>query len=147
MTTKSLLRQKEAGSALADLADEQFAGVLDDPAIDEPAGVTRVVVCSGKVYYDLLHARGEDRTIALVRCELLYPFPASELAKLRQRYGDAEFVWCQEEPANMGAWTFLRDRFAWAGSASRPPAASPATGLLQVHKAEQAALVAEALGR
>jgi 2-oxoglutarate dehydrogenase E1 component len=146
MTPKSLLRQKEAGSTPEELATSTFVAVRDDAGIDRPGAVRRVVCCSGKVYYDLLDARGDDRSTALVRCELLYPWPASAMAALRTRYGKAEFVWCQEEPANMGAWTFVRDRFEWAGSAMRRAAASPATGSLQKHKAEQQALIAAALG-
>ena len=92
-----------------------------------------------------MEARGDDPTIAIVRAELLYPWPKSGLDALRQRYGDAEFVWCQEEPENMGSWQFVRDRFEWAGKATRRAAASPATGSLQRHKAEQSAVVANAL--
>ncbi len=144
MTTKSLLRQKGAGSALAELGGRGFQALLDDA--DCAAGeVTRVVVCSGKVYYDLRSARGEDRTVALVRAELLYPWPATAMQALRARYPQAEFVWCQEEPENMGAWQFVRDRFDWDGKATRKAAASPATGSLQRHKAEQSAVVANAL--
>ncbi|MFN3240271.1 MAG: multifunctional oxoglutarate decarboxylase/oxoglutarate dehydrogenase thiamine pyrophosphate-binding subunit/dihydrolipoyllysine-residue succinyltransferase subunit [Planctomycetota bacterium] len=145
MTTKSLLRQKDAGSSLAEFTEHGFRAVLDDEAIEEPAKVTRVVVCSGKVYYDLKAERGDDRTVALVRTELLYPWPASALAALQKRYRKAEFVWCQEEPENMGSWQFVRDRFDWDGKATRKAAASPATGSLQRHKAEQAAVVANAL--
>ena len=145
MTTKSLLRQKMAGSTLQELTEHAFRAVLDDDSIAKPDAVKRVVVCSGKVYYDLLEARGDDRSIALVRCELLYPWPHSMLLALQQRYAKAEFVWCQEEPANMGSWQFVRDRFDWAGCSSRRAAASPATGSLQRHKAEQQALVAAAL--
>jgi 2-oxoglutarate dehydrogenase E1 component len=146
MTPKSLLRQKEAGSLPDELAAGQFLTVRDDPAIADPAAVRRVVCCSGKVYYDLLEARGADRSVALVRVELLYPWPASAMQVLQARYGAAPFVWCQEEPANMGAWTFVRDRFDWAGCATRRAAASPATGSLQKHRAEQQALIAQALG-
>ena len=147
MTPKSLLRMKEAGSLPEEIAAGAFAPVLDDPLVTDPAAVRRVVCCSGKVYYDLLAARGDDRTTALVRIELLYPWPATALQALRERYGRAEFVWCQEEPANMGAWTHVRDRFAWSARAMRRAAASPATGSLQKHKAEQEALVAVALGQ
>ncbi len=149
MTPKSLLRMKEAGSAPEELAEGRFTAVIDDSRLaGAPAkNVRRVVCCSGKVYYDLLAAIGDDLGIALVRVELLYPWPASAMAALRARYGKAEFVWCQEEPANMGAWTFLRDRFDWSTRAMRPAAASPATGSLVRHKAEQAALVDKALGR
>ncbi|MFN9705262.1 MAG: 2-oxoglutarate dehydrogenase E1 component, partial [Planctomycetota bacterium] len=97
------------------------------------------------VYYDLADARGDDRGVALVRVELLYPWPATAMAALRARYPAAKFVWCQEEPANMGAWTFVRDRFDWAARATRRAAASPATGSSHKHKAEQAAWIAAAL--
>jgi len=146
MTPKSLLRQKEAGSRPEELAAGVFETVRDDASVQDPAAVRRVVCCSGKVYYDLLEARGADRTVALVRVELLYPWPAAAMQSLRSRYGKAEFVWCQEEPANMGAWTFVRDRFEWSASAMRRAAASPATGSLQKHKAEQQAVTAAALG-
>ncbi len=147
MTPKSLLRQKEAGSAAAELATAGFAAVRDDASIRDAAAVLRVVCCAGKVYYDLVEARGADRSTALVRTELLYPWPATAMAALRARYPRAQFVWCQEEPANMGAWTFVRDRFAWHAASTRRAAASPATGMSQKHKAEQAAVVAAALAR
>ena len=147
MTPKSLLRMKEAGSAIDELTLGGLQPVRDDGRALAPATVRRVVCCSGKVYYDLLAAVGDDPSVALVRVELLYPWPASALSALRRKYPAAEFVWCQEEPANMGAWTFVRDRFEWQARAMRPAAASPATGSLQRHKAEQAAVVQKALGR
>ena len=146
MTPKSLLRQKTAGSTVAELAAGAFAALLDDDTIADPRAVRRVVCASGKVCYDLLAARGERRDVAVVRVELLYPWPATAMAALQAKYEAAEFVWCQEEPANMGAWSFVRHRLGWAHYAGRREAASPATGALAVHKAEQAALVAAALG-
>ena len=145
MTPKSLLRQKEAGSHADELAAGGFQPVRDDASIADASRVTRVVCCSGKVYYDLVEERGDDRSVALVRVELLYPWPATAMAALRARYPASKFVWCQEEPANMGAWTFVRDRFDWAGKATRRAAASPATGSSHKHKAQQAALVEAAL--
>jgi 2-oxoglutarate dehydrogenase E1 component len=145
MTPKSLLRQKDAGSASEEIAAGGFAAVRDDASIVDAAAVRRVVCSAGKVWYDLAAARGGERTVALVRVELLHPWPAGPLAALRAKYRDAEFVWCQEEPANMGAWGFVRDRFPWTGRTSRRAAASPATGSSQLHKAEQAAVVAAAL--
>ena len=147
MATKSLLRQKMAGSSLSELCEGSFRAVLDDESIDKVQDVKRVVVCSGKVYYDLVSSRGDDPSVALVRCELLYPWPKSMLAALKDRYAHAKFIWCQEEPSNMGSWQFVRDRFSWDGASTRPPAASPATGSLQRHKAEQQAVVDFALGR
>src|SRR5262245_26218145 len=151
LTPKSLLRQKEAGSAAAELAAGGFQPVRDDPAFAAggraPASVRRVVACSGKVYYDLHSARGDRDDVALVRVELLYPWPATPIGELQRRYAAAEWVWCQEEPANMGAWSYVRDLLPWARCASRPAAASPATGSQQRHKLEQQQLVADALQR
>jgi 2-oxoglutarate dehydrogenase E1 component len=129
--------------------------VIDDGA-PEPAVVRRVVMCAGKVYYDLLKAKEDGRRsdVALVRLEQLYPFPL-ELAQAIARYpGSAELVWCQEEPQNMGAWRFVRERFldgeVRAGGrlpryAGRPASASPAAGTLKTHLAQQEALVADAV--
>lgn len=149
MTPKSLLRMKEAGSPAAELSQTGFQPVRDD-AMFSPGGrdaskVRRVVACSGKVYYDLEEARGDRDDVAIVRLELLYPFPETPLHDLRNKYRSAQWVFCQEEPQNMGAWTFVRDLFPWAGNACRPAAASPATGSLQRHKQEQADVVKRAL--
>jgi 2-oxoglutarate dehydrogenase E1 component len=155
-TPKSLLRHPRCVSSLEDLAEGGFRPVIDDGA-PEPALVRRVVMCTGKVYYDLLKAKEDARRsdVALVRLEQLYPFPA-ELAQAIARYpGSAELVWCQEEPQNMGAWRFVRERFldgeVEAGGrrlryAGRAASASPAPGSLKVHVLEQEALVREALG-
>ena len=160
MTPKSLLRHRLCVSALSELAEgSSFHRVrpeVDALAADE--AVRRVVLCTGKVYYDLLQQRREQGIddIALIRLEQLYPFPAETLAAELARYPRAEVVWCQEEPQNMGAWTFLDRRIeavlAEVGGASarpryvgRPEAASPATGLLKRHNFEQQALVGRAL--
>jgi 2-oxoglutarate dehydrogenase E1 component len=156
-TPKSLLRHPRCVSSLAELAEGRFEPVLDDRGAD-PARVRRVVLCSGKVYFDLLKARVDARRddIALVRVERLYPFPAAELQTALDRYPrQAEVLWCQEEPRNMGAWRFVRERFLdgdleAAGRqpryAGRPASAAPAPGSLKAHLAEQEALVGEALG-
>jgi 2-oxoglutarate dehydrogenase E1 component len=156
-TPKSLLRHPRCVSSLPDLAEGRFEPVIDDGAAD-PKRVRRVVVCSGKVYFDLLKAREDAKRddVALVRVERLYPFPAAELQAALARYSPkAEVVWCQEEPRNMGAWRFVRERFLdgdveAAGRAlryaGRPASAAPAPGSLKVHLAEQEALVREALG-
>jgi len=160
MTPKSLLRHRLAVSTLAEFGPGSgFRHVI--PEIDKlRAGeaVRRVVLCSGKVYYDLLEARRERGIddIALVRVEQLYPYPRKTIARVLAQYPKAEVVWCQEEPANMGAWCFMDRRLesslADAGRAGARPryvgrreAASPATGFYKVHVAEQEALVAEAL--
>jgi 2-oxoglutarate dehydrogenase E1 component len=157
MTPKSLLRLPAASSRLAELASGRFRPVLDDPAAAERTeAITRLLLCSGKVYYDLLAspARAQAAHIAIGRVEMLYPFPAAELAELIRRYPKlTEVVWVQEEPRNMGARKFvlpeLRDLTAPAiaiTDVSRPERASPAEGYPAAHQAEQARIVREALG-
>ena len=159
MTPKSLLRHKLAVSRLADMADgSAFQPVIPETdAIAPPEQVKRVVLCSGKVYYDLLAERREKgaKDVALVRLEQFYPFPERRLAEVLKPYEGAEVVWCQEEPENNGGWLFVDRRIertlGTLGRAQRPryvgreAAASPATGLARVHAAQQAALVGEAL--
>jgi 2-oxoglutarate dehydrogenase E1 component len=161
MTPKSLLRHKLAVSPVADMAEgSHFRFVI--PEVDTlaaPEAVKRVVICTGKVYYDLLAERRDKgvNDVAIVRLEQIYPFPEQTLGTVLKPYANAEVVWCQEEPANMGAWTFVDRRIervmgavgtktSRPSYAGRPDAASPATGLAKVHTAEQAALVRDALG-
>lgn len=161
MEPKSLLRHKLAVSALADFGPgTRFSPVLPEvDALGPDAKVRRVVVCSGKVYYDLLAARREKdiKDVAIVRVEQLYPFPEAALAAELKRYPEADIVWCQEETENGGAWHFVDRRIEKAlvragHKAGRPQyvgraaAASPATGLARIHAAEQADLVDRALG-
>ena len=160
MTPKSLLRHKLCISTLEDMGPGTcFHRVL--PEADKQvtdSKVKRVVLCSGKVYYDLYAERNarEIKDIAIVRVEQLYPFPNVSLKEQLERYKNADVVWCQEEPANMGAWTFVDRRIEAllediGGVAKRPTyagrveAASPATGLAKRHAREQAALVDQAL--
>jgi 2-oxoglutarate dehydrogenase E1 component len=160
MTPKSLLRHKLAVSELADFGPgTQFQKVIGE--VDEiapPDEVKRVVLCSGKVYYDLLAARRELGVgdVALIRIEQLYPCPVITLPTVLAPYRNAQIVWCQEEPENMGAWSFIDRRLErMLGGMNisakrpvyigRPEAASPATGLAKTHAAEQAALVRSAL--
>jgi 2-oxoglutarate dehydrogenase E1 component len=157
MTPKSLLRHPRCVSSLERLAEGGFEEVLDDRAA-EPGRTRRVTLVSGKLYYELLKSREDAKAdhVALVRLEQLYPFPADALARVLSRYPAAELVWAQEEPRNMGAWRFVRERFldgevagtpgrplAYAG---RPPSASPATGSHRIHVREQEELVRAALG-
>jgi 2-oxoglutarate dehydrogenase E1 component len=156
-TPKSLLRHPRCVSSLQELAEGRFEPLLDDRAVD-PAAVRRVVLCSGKVYFDLLKAREEQKRqdVAILRVERLYPFPSVELEAALLRYPQqASLAWCQEEPRNMGAWRFAREQFLDGrvlGSgrtlqyAGRAESASPAAGSLKVHTAEQDALVKQALG-
>ena len=160
MTPKSLLRHKLAVSDLADMGPgTSFHRVLPEShSVAADDKITRVVLCTGKVYYDLLQER-ETRaldTVAIIRVEQLAPFPVVSLSEELARYPNAEVVWCQEEPKNMGAWTFVEPRIEEVLgnldlAAKRPvyvgreAAASPATGFVKVHLREQAALVEAAI--
>ncbi|MCJ8140437.1 2-oxoglutarate dehydrogenase E1 component [Falsirhodobacter halotolerans] len=167
MTPKSLLRHPMCISDAADFTDgSTFHRILWDDAerghsemkLKPDADIKRVVISSGKVYFDLLaerDSRGLD-DVYLLRLEQFYPFPALSLVRELERFKDAEIVWCQEEPKNMGGWTFVEPNLEWvltrigakhsrAVYAGRSAAASPATGLASKHKAEQAALINEAL--
>ncbi|MEU1616520.1 multifunctional oxoglutarate decarboxylase/oxoglutarate dehydrogenase thiamine pyrophosphate-binding subunit/dihydrolipoyllysine-residue succinyltransferase subunit [Streptomyces sp. NPDC005722] len=150
-TPKSMLRLKEATSALTDFTTGSFRPVLPDAAADG-AGVRRVLLCSGKVFYDLdAHRRNTGvQDTAIVRLERPYPFPDAELgAELARFPRDAEVRWVQEEAANQGAWSFVRphlERLAGhaVGCVSRPPASAPAVGSARRHAAEQRELVESA---
>ena len=167
MTPKSLLRHKKAVSRAEDFTTgSSFHRVLWDDAqygnsdikLKSDDKIRRVVISSGKVYYDLLEerdARGLD-DVYLLRLEQFYPFPAMSLMKELERFKTAEIVWCQEEPKNQGAWTFVEPNLEWvltrigathsrATYAGRAASASPATGLASQHKAQQTALINEAL--
>src|SRR6185436_7668644 len=154
MTPKSLLRHEMAVSSLEDLANGEFATVIDDVDKLNAANVKRVVLSSGKVYFDLLKARRAtaNSEVALVRVEQLYPFPVAEMEAVMARYSNArEVVWCQEEPQNQGAWYQIRHRLqTLVGKrellyAGRPPAAAPATGITKIHELEQRGLIEAAL--
>jgi 2-oxoglutarate dehydrogenase E1 component len=160
MTPKSLLRHKRCVSRLADLGpDSSFHRVMYcDEIPSAPDEARQVVLCSGKVYYDLLAEREkrEVRDVHCLRLEQLYPFPADALRELLAPYRHCHLVWCQEEPRNMGAWTFVSEFISEVAEglgcqhpepryAGRMTAASPATGSAKVHAAEQRALVADAL--
>jgi 2-oxoglutarate dehydrogenase E1 component len=155
MTPKSLLRHPSARSALAELTDGHFSEVLDDPQAD-PGKVGRVFLMSGKVYYDFRWNAHEKKPrtlpadVALVRIEQLYPFPEQQLQRVAQRYPRAhKWLWVQEEPMNMGAWTFmdaqLRRMRLPVEYVGRDASASPATGSHRIHEREQRELVEAAL--
>jgi 2-oxoglutarate dehydrogenase E1 component len=160
MTPKSLLRHKECVSTLADFGPgTSFRRILaETDQLADGAKVRRVILCSGKVYFDLVAERRKRKIddIAIMRVEQLYPFPFSRLGVRLSQYPNAEVVWCQEEPENMGAWHFADRRIerALAGLnvkatrpvyIGRPEAASPATGSARTHVKEQADLVDRAL--
>jgi len=169
MTPKSLLRLPAAGSSLQQLTGGSFQPLIDDSEINDPNNVERVVLCTGKVFYDLNQARVSSPTvreragsepravatgrIAIIRLEQFYPFPKRALTDVIARYPNAkELAWCQEEPKNMGGWSFMEsrlenllprcDRPRYIGRSESP---SPATGSYAVHVKEQERLVQEAL--
>jgi 2-oxoglutarate dehydrogenase E1 component len=169
MTPKSLLRHKRVVSTLAQFGPgSSFHRLLWDDAQFLPGqiiklapddAIRRVVICSGKVYYDLYDEREKRglNDIYLLRIEQLYPFPARALIHELSRFKDAEMVWCQEEPKNMGAWSFIEPNLEWvldhigarhrrARYAGRPSSAATATGLMKKHMHELKGLLEEALG-
>jgi len=161
MTPKSLLRHKLAVSSIGDFTGEShFRRILSDLNPPAEGETQRLVLCSGKLAYELMEARdaGGDLGVEVVRIEQLYPFPSEPLVKrLKSMPRLTDLVWAQEEPKNNGAWLFVEDLLeqclAEAGFkgmrpqyAGRDSSASPATGLAKRHAAEQAALIAAALG-
>ncbi len=147
-TPKSLLRHPQCMSPLEDLAGGRFHPLLDDPfAI--PEITERVIICSGKIYYDLkeeLSQKGFDRT-AIIRLEQLYPLPEDELNAVREKYGNAKrWLWAQEEPQNMGAWPFIMMNLKGFSMSviARPPSASPASGSIRFHQMQQRKIVEKA---
>lgn len=156
ITPKSLLRLPAASSSVDDFTHGGFQPVIADPEVKKPETVNRIVLCSGKVYYDLLEARKKAgiENVAIIRLEQFYPFPEKRLREVTAVYSAArQFIWAQEEPKNMGGWTFVHERLenilpkdAPPIYIGRVPSASPATGSYAIHQIEQAKLVAEALG-
>jgi 2-oxoglutarate dehydrogenase E1 component len=158
MTPKSLLRHKLAVSTLEDMCDGQFQNVMGEVDDLEASQVDRLVVCGGKVYYDLLEARRESEAtnVAIIRLEQLYPFPEQEFADAIGLYANLkEVIWCQEEPMNQGAWYAMQHRLRrvilahdealYLAYAGRDAFAAPAVGYASVHNEQQAQLVQDAL--
>jgi 2-oxoglutarate decarboxylase len=155
MTPKSLLRLPAASSSIDDLAAGGFQPLIDDREITDRGAVKKVALCSGKLYYDLLEARkkSENRSVAIVRLEQFYPFPLTSIRETLASYPNAtQLVWAQEEPQNMGGWTFVHERLEnLLPGCERPhyvgrsASASPATGSYSIHQKEQAELIGEAL--
>jgi 2-oxoglutarate dehydrogenase E1 component len=159
-TPKSLLRHPKAFSRVDDFTSGHFREVINDPIASARASeVKRVIVCVGKVYYDLVEERakrfaGNEHEIAIIRVEQIYPWPEKLLTEFMNQYASAKRrIWCQEEPRNMGAWTFVRDRLeAIIGDqqaleyAGRAESASPAVGSPRIHRAQLEAFLEDALG-
>ncbi len=152
MTPKSLLRSEAAASRTEDFTEGSFAEILGAPTVGPAEKIERIILCSGKVYYDLLNHRETEKitTAAIVRVEQLYPLAEEKLRAILAPFSKAKkIVWCQEESQNMGAWSYIEPRLrallgqeiAYAG---RNASASPAVGALAVHKREQACLINEA---
>ncbi len=152
LTPKSLLRHKRAVSLREEFTETDFNSILTDPF--PPSKAETLVLCSGKVFYDLIEAREERKVddVAIIRVEQYFPFNTKLMKEVVEKHtGFKRVVWCQEEPKNMGAWTFLSTRleevFGFLPEyVGRPPSASPATGFLARHLEEQDALVRKALG-
>ncbi len=157
MTPKSLLRHKDATSELAEFARGEFQTIIGETAEIDPKKVKRVIACSGKVYYDLIAVRREREVddVAVIRIEQLYPFPHKALAAELKLYPKAtEIVWCQDEPANQGAWFYVQHHLLEGmtpgqrlGYAGRPASASPAVGYYAKHVEQQKALLDAAFGK
>ncbi len=154
-TPKSLLRHPLAVSSLEELAEGRFQNAIAEVDNIPPEGVQRVVLCSGKVYYDLLEARrkSDNKAVAIIRIEQLYPFPEEELREILRPYEHVQdFVWCQEEPKNQGAWYNCQHRMrrvipssVYLNYVGRPASAAPAVGYMSLHLQQQKTLVEEAL--
>src|SRR5258706_2402355 len=143
---KSLLRHPAVVSPLKDFTKGSFQEVIDDANVDAKA-IKRVVLSTGKIYYDLLEGQQKKKTkdVAIVRMEQLHPFPEKQLAAVLKKYKGSKLTWVQEEPANMGYWTFILRNMQGLDVISRKASASPATGYSKVHKAEQEKIVNTAL--
>jgi 2-oxoglutarate dehydrogenase E1 component len=144
-TPKSLLRHPECISSLDELATGCFREVIDDEYVDVQR-VSRLVFCSGKIYFDLLQRKNELNAVevALVRIEQLYPFPLEQVQQILKKYQQNKVIlWVQEEPENMGAWKFIREKLSFTDIllVARCPSASPATGLQKIHQAQQQEII------
>lgn len=152
ITPKQLLRRKEAISQLSDFTQGSFQPVLGEVKAHDPAQVERVILCSGRLYYDLAAKRGDDLRTVIIRLEQLYPLPSKEIEQVIAQYPNAELLWVQDEPENQGPWRFMH--YHLSGSSltqnralrvvSRPASASTATGLGHRHKAEHEELIRKA---
>jgi 2-oxoglutarate dehydrogenase E1 component len=153
MTPKSLLRDPQCVSTLQECATGAFQRIIPDSSVD-PQQVRRVLLCSGKIYYEMLHQREalQKKDVAIIRIEELYPLNEPLLQSVLKPFADGTTVWwVQEDPENMGAWRFLRARFSETmfsrfpfGGIRRPPSASPASGSAKIHKKDQKYLIAQA---
>src|SRR5699024_7523315 len=155
MSPKSLLRHPLATSKTEDLTKGKFQPFIADAEVKDKSKIDRLVICSGKVYYDLYKKQQQDKldNVAIARMEQFYPFPDADLNNMLKEYSHVnDVIWCQEEPKNMGAWTFVAPRITeelqkkqslrYVG---RQASASPAAGHMKIHQAEQEKLLEKAL--
>ncbi|WP_349743349.1 2-oxoglutarate dehydrogenase E1 component [Roseateles cavernae] len=156
MTPKSLLRNKDATSPVSEFTKGEFKTVISEQNAEiDAAKVKRIVACSGKVYYDLVKARGDKKDVAIIRVEQLYPFPHKAFSAEIKKYPNVtDIVWCQDEPQNQGAWFFVQHYIhenmvegQKLGYAGRPASASPAVGYAHLHQEQQKALLDQAFGK
>jgi 2-oxoglutarate dehydrogenase E1 component len=158
MSPKSLLRHKEATSTLEELCEGEFQNIIAETENLNPKKVNRVVLCSGRIYYDLIHARRENgmEDVAIIRLEQLYPFPELELSQILEPYTKLKTaVWCQEEPMNQGAWyssqhhmrrvMHRHNKKLYLDYAGRDASASAAAGYMALHLKQQTAFIKQAL--
>ena len=149
MTPKSLLRHPKVVSSVNDFSTDDFQEVIDDTSV-KANDVKRVLLCSGKIYYDLLDKQQSEKieNVAIVRLEQLYPVPEQQLKELKKKYKKASFVWVQEENENMGAWPFycrtFNKSFLDLDVVARDENASPATGFMKLHIEQQKELLERA---
>ncbi|MCU7371492.1 2-oxoglutarate dehydrogenase E1 component [Paucibacter sp. O1-1] len=156
MTPKSLLRNKDATSPISEFTKGEFKTVISEQNAEiDAAKVKRIIACSGKVYYDLVKARGDKKDVAIIRVEQLYPFPHKAFSAEVKKYPNVtDIVWCQDEPQNQGAWFFVQHYIhenmvegQKLGYAGRPASASPAVGYAHLHQEQQKALLDQAFGK
>jgi 2-oxoglutarate dehydrogenase E1 component len=142
---KANLRHPKSYSSIDEFTSGRFKETIDDEAIKDPQQITKVLFCSGKIYFDLLEKKEESKRedVAIIRVEQLYPLPVKQLENLYKKYSKAIWYWVQEEPLNMGAASFLRMNLTTInyGVISRPPSAATATGFAKVHAKEQAEII------
>jgi len=152
MSPKSILRHQLAVSSVSDFTQKDFQAILDDEHINDLSKVTKMLFCSGKIYYDLLQPRGNAENIAIIRIEQLYPFDEKGFQHIIRKYSNVKkYVWVQEEPQNQGAWNFinpilsdlLNSKISYIGRKQSP---STATGSYKVHNFEQEQIIKEAMG-
>jgi 2-oxoglutarate dehydrogenase E1 component len=146
---KAHLRLPKTYSSVEEFTTGGFSELIDDAGIQDTKAVKRVLLCTGKVYFDLLEKQQNDKRldVAIVRLEQLHPLPTDQLAEMKKKYGKAEWIWVQEEPRNMGSWGFLSQNLEMPMKCvSRKAAASPATGYGKLHAKEQAEILGSAFG-